>query len=210
YDKHVFGATLFYRFRPLTSALIEYNYGIVDYPHNTESNNTFNSVLAGLTWEPTGIIRGTLKGGFTFKDFDEEDRDAKDTYIIATDLEAHYTDFTAVGITVFRNLVESDFAGTDFYTSTGGELWISHQFTAKISGRGSGGYTKNSYNEVITFAGRRDRRKEDLWHANASLGYQIQDWLSVGLEYMFTTRSSTFEVFDYDRHVGLFYIKAGI
>ncbi|MBW2150002.1 MAG: hypothetical protein JRI22_23710, partial [Deltaproteobacteria bacterium] len=37
YDKHVFGATLFYRFRPLTSALIEYNYGIVDYPHNTES-----------------------------------------------------------------------------------------------------------------------------------------------------------------------------
>ncbi len=210
FDKHVFGGILFYRFRPLTSALIEYNYGVVDYPEHEESNNTFNSVLAGLTWEPTGIIRGTLKGGYTWKNFEEEEREDKNTFILSTELEAHYTEFTAVGLSAFRHIIESDFYGTDYYTSTGGGAWIEHKFTSKISGRAGGGYSRNSYNNFSVIDTKRARRKDYLWNAHASMGYQIQDWLGVGLEYRFGTRDSEFDVFDYDRHVGLFYIKASI
>lgn len=213
YDKHVFGATLFYRFRPLTSALIEYNYGIVDYTENDEANNTFNSVLIGLAWEPTGILRGAVKGGYTWKSFDEEsreDKNTKNTWILTGQLEAHYTEFTTVGLSAFRHIIESDFFGTDYYTSTGAAAWIEHRFTAKISGKTGGGYTTNSYNNLSVIDTKRARRKDNIGNAHASLNYQIQDWLGVGVEYRFSTRSSEFDVFDYDRHVGLFYIKAGL
>ena len=72
YSQQNAAVTLFYRFWPKTSALVEYIFTYREYPNFSVDNNYAHSPLVGLTWDPTAKITGTIKFGYTFKQYDTD------------------------------------------------------------------------------------------------------------------------------------------
>ena len=114
YGQQNAAVTLFYRFWPKTSALIEYIFTYREYPSFSVDNNYAHSPLIGLTWDPTAKITGTVKFGYTFKQYDTdlpERNNSPENWIMSANLLYRYSRFTNLTITAQRAFQEDvDFA----------------------------------------------------------------------------------------------------
>ena len=69
YSDHNASLSLFYKFWPKTSALVQYIFTYRDHPYQHISDNIIHTPLVGLTWDPTAKLSGTVKFGYTFQNY---------------------------------------------------------------------------------------------------------------------------------------------
>ncbi|MCL4504064.1 MAG: outer membrane beta-barrel protein, partial [Deltaproteobacteria bacterium] len=69
YQYNTFGTTLFYKFWPKTSALVQYVAVTRTHPFDSTRDNVVHTPLVGLTWEPTAKLSGTVKFGYTIANY---------------------------------------------------------------------------------------------------------------------------------------------
>jgi hypothetical protein len=69
YNAQAVGTTLYYRFLPKTSALVQYVFTYRGFPNTPFDNTTNHSPMVGLTWAPTAKLSGTMKYGYTFDQY---------------------------------------------------------------------------------------------------------------------------------------------
>lgn len=204
YTKNELGFNLFYRFLPLTSALVEYGYADIDNEdmefRSTDSNT--QRLWLGLTWEATSKITGIIKGGYVYRRY-EADIEDFEGFGMKGDLVYEATSYTIFGLKAFRKPVDTSvtqeeaFYGT-YYLSSGGTLSVDHKFTHKISADAHVSYTNDHYKQIGIYDKKRD---DDRMRFGVGGNYQVRDWLGFKVNYSYVDNDSNFNNEDYRTNV---------
>ncbi len=207
-------STIFVKFMPKTSFLLEYRYSHrdnEDLDDPTTSDNVTHVAHAGLSWDPDAKIRGAIKGGYARKVWDAGAVDDEKTLSIDTDVVWDMTKKITLGLKSFRKIVETlesleRAGGSGFgmtYVATGANLSATHRPGSKTKVKLEFSYSHDEYNGM---SGTKDRKDERLGGA-LSINYRIQEWLSLGLRYNYTDSDSNIDGQDYSENRGMLYIN---
>jgi len=204
YMQNEVGFNLFYRFLPLTSALVEYVYA---HKNNLDkglqsTDSDTNWVWLGLTWETASKITGTIKGGYTYRNY-EAGIDDFDGFGMKADLRYKLTSYTTIGLNGFRKPVDTAVTEEEgvygpYYISSGGTLSVDHKLTHKISANAHVSYRNDNYEEEGIYDKKRD---DDCYGIGVGVNYQVQDWLGCEVSYNYVDNDSNFEQEDYRNNI---------
>ncbi len=203
------GGSIYFKFLPKTSAVAEYDYTTVqfkiDNPGLGSLDSTAHRGLLGLTWEVTSRSTGTIKGGYTRKDFDEVDTEFKGGVVsigLAHELGAR----TLLRLDSERAVRESNILTQPYYVSLNSRLELEHQIRGRWLAHLRGGYSRDQYPGDIMVGTETKERLDNTWVAGVGLDYRIPDLFNAGLRYDHTQRTSAFDVFDYSDNLYAFTI----
>ncbi len=194
---------LYYRFLPRTSAFIQYEYVLVDYKVASDSNSREQHFFGGITWDITAKSKGTVKAGYEQKRFNDPALGAFRGLILQASIDHKFNTKRSIMIKAERQTNESNIAGSSYFTTTGFEVEYFDRFTAKLTGFVNTAYGRDIFNGDITIGTETKQRKEDTWRAGLGMDYQLQKWLRAEFEYKYTTRHSSFDVFNYNSNTFL-------
>lgn len=197
---------LFYKFWPKTSLLGQCIIESRNYPSQSIDNSMSYTPVIGLAWEPTAKISGTIKVGYTFREYAKHmsGRDnSPDSWMISWETLyrcSRYDNFYLMAQRALRDDV--DFGNLP-YASTG--VFFSwhhdwHYFKAasyvKVS-YGNDAYLQSTFDPN---SGGFKRRNDDLISAGFGLSRPLRRWLRLRLDYLYVNRSSNFAGFTYHEH----------
>ena len=211
---HIYGGTLYYKFMPKTSVLVQYrrterNYtgqedGAVyagdTYSSETSENYELNDYLIGLHWDPGAKISGDLKFGWVDREYDN-DRDPagnkyedKNTWVAETRLLYRASEKTRLRAKVMRSIKESTARTySNYYTDTAVGLGVSHVPFERFFLHLDFDYGKNEYD---AYPGLKERT-DDTYTAQIGVEYKIQEWLKASVDYEYKDRDSNYDQNEY-------------
>jgi len=191
-----FGATIYYRFLPKTSALVELSTTMTDYfdspSEATDKDSKKIALNTGLKWEPTAKISGTLKAGWADKTFDNAvDRSGyqyEDKAIgsVSGNIVYRLSETTRLGTTINHSIEETEYGGNavyskgSYYTNTGFSLALGLRVIDRIDVDIRAGYQNHEYNRLNPVL---EARKDDLSNVGLGITYNIRRWLYTRLSY---------------------------
>ena len=171
-------------------------------------NRLFNSneywAKAGLTWDITAKSKGTIKGGYEWKIFDNPESKSFRSPIFEVDIDHNFTAKTAIKLSGLRQAFETDEIGASYYTDTTGSIRLSYKPVTKIEIAPRSSYSYEKYSQPITIDGISATRIDDEWNAGIDLTYTMNKWISVGLGYTHSNRASNFGgIYDYTDNLAM-------
>jgi len=189
-------AYLYYRILPKTSAFVEYDYKQVDFDQSTSTlNNKVNSGLLGVTWEITEKSKGTVKGGYTWKNFESQAHKDFKTWVASIDLNHEFSDYTSLRLVGQRVVNETTLLDARYFATTGMYGEFTHKFTYKIAGVLKGSYGEDKFSDAVD--PETKVRKDIVTAGGAGLKYQMRDWLEFAIDYNHRERNSNIDRIDY-------------
>jgi polysaccharide biosynthesis protein VpsM len=209
YTNSLVGASLYYRFLPRTSGLVEYDYVVKNFSGGDVADHKDHLIYAGVAFNPKGKLRGSLRAGYGWKKFDRNlaGRDnGPRTWIMATRIVGDFNPRTNLTFDAARGFADdTDFDNVSYVnTSTG--LSLQHYFTSKIGSEAAISYRRSDYLDftVEPVTGLLSKRNDKVWTFGASGFYNFQKWLQARIEYQYITRNSNFPTFSFDEHRAIF------
>ncbi|MGA1826291.1 MAG: outer membrane beta-barrel protein [bacterium] len=218
-------AALYYRFLPKTSLFAGFGHTIIDYIDSIsdafDKDSKTISLDAGLKWEATCKITGTLKCGYTKKTFDNpldasgNPYNNKEIGSSATNLGYNLSETTTLNFGINRSLGETEYGGSAsdnisksaYYTNTGYMLGISLKFINRINLALGSDYQNHKYNKRET---NKKRRRDEAMNYNIGLTYQIRKWLCTSLKYTYKSLDSNDNGKDQINNKALFSIAVSL
>jgi hypothetical protein len=192
-----FSFYVFYRLKPKTSVFVEYDFADIEYVTNTDSDSTEDRYFAGFDWNVTAKTKGRVKLGYMQKNFKSSNVNNQDDFSLEIQAEHNFTPKRALKLIAFRRFNESSFIDSPSSLSTGGSISWLQRFTDKWSATLEFSYSRDEYNGPITIFGVTDERHDDIFSVAPALRYKPRDWLIVDLAYIYASRDSNFDIFDY-------------
>lgn len=207
--------TLYYKFMPKTSVLVEGIYKNVDHLRSglaaarmLDSNEYW--AMAGLTWEVTAKSTGTVKAGYEWKIFkDPGSKDFKSPIFIVS-VQHDFSPKTSVTLSGRRQAIETDDPLVAYYTTVQADLGLAYRPTGKITAAATGSWARDSYADETTVAGDNGRRVDRAWSAGVDISYRMNKWLAFSAGYRHTKRSSTLPIYDYTDNVATVGVKISL
>jgi len=214
YTQHTAGVTLFYRFLPKTAALVEYIFTYREYPSFHVDNSSSHSPLVGLTWDPTAKLSGTVKFGYTFKQYDTHvtgRNNSPENWIMSAQLLYRYSRYTNLSLTAQQSFQEdADFANSP-YRNTGVWVTLSHDWHKfRVYSYATFFFLNNDYLNASLDGGTVQffRRHDNLIGVFTGLSRPLTRWLRARIDYNYSNRSSNFSGYSYNDHRVLFGVSA--
>lgn len=185
---------------PKTRAYAVYRRGAIrftDESFSPSKDSKAHGVAAGLETAPAGKLTGKVEGGVEYRRFDDPaspgGRHARNA-VVAAELGYRPQERTRLLLSASRAVEETAFADNRFYVATGGSLSLRHRLPRKLTVTLLGALQRNSY----TLGARSDH----VYQGRASLDYDLREWLSAGLSYLYRSRFSSLSgQFSYRSHV---------
>jgi hypothetical protein len=206
YQYNTFGGTIFYKFLPTTSVLLQYSAVIRNYPFNSPQNSVVHTPMAGLTWDPTAKLSGTVKFGYTITNFNQPlPGTLSSTGGFAMSIQTLYriSRYTQLSLVAQRSLqADVDYADQANY-NTGLFLTLSHYWHYFDITSYAGFSYYNNYYLVSTFdpaTGQLLKRNDNFYSFGAGLSRPVTRWLRVHLDYLYIDRGSNFTNCAYNEH----------
>ncbi len=202
-----FAAYIFYRFKPKTSAFIEYEYAVIDYDSYSNSDSTEKRYYAGIDWEVSAKSKGRVKAGFLEKEFDLDSNRGEQGFSMEAQLQHAITPKSTFIINANRKYHETKLLDSYFIETTG----ISAAFLLRFSRKWSGAINASYRRETYTGSdqnGTIDERVDDIYGIGPAFKFDAKKWLVFegGLHY--TARDSNYDIYDYEN--GLIYLRMRI
>lgn len=214
------GGTIYYKFLPKTSALLEYTYTATSFDEenpgpigntgvtNIKMNNKDQRGYLGLKWDITARSQGTVKVGYSRKDYQESGLDNFQGGVVSIGLGHELTQRTLLKFDAIRDVQESNVVNQSYYLTTGGRLVLNHNIHPKVSFKMNAGFSRDQYPDDMTIGTETRKRVDDTWDLGGGFEYRIQQWLKLGLGYDHSQRRSTFSDFGYVDNLFTFSIGA--
>jgi hypothetical protein len=215
YYCNTFGGTIFYKFWPKTSALVQYIAAIRTHPFDSTQDNVVHTPLAGLTWDPTAKLSGTIKVGYTIADYYGRNRGSRgfNPDGLALSIQALYklTRFTQMTLIAQRSLqedVDSENAG---YYNSGLLFTVTHRWDYfKVTSYMSFSYYNSHYISSSIDPGTLEFKKRDdnIIYVGAGLSRPLTPYLQLRLDYLYYNRGSNFQGYPTNEHKVLLAVQA--
>ncbi len=194
-----FGTSIFYKFWPKTSLFVEYNYADIDYDAGISNDSIENRYYGGITWDMTAKTRGTVKLGYTDKDFDLATTSDQEDFSIEIQTQHNINPKRALQINGFRKYHESDLSNASSFLATGIDIGLMQRFNAKWSGTLSFLYQRDEYNGFNGFD-----RDDDFFVISPAIRFEAKEWLIFDLGYSYSNNNSNISSYDYEVNEAFF------
>jgi hypothetical protein len=214
----LFSGYVYYRFQPKTSAFVELDRKKADFSEADSQplDNTMDSVLLGITWEITKRSQGTVRIGRTWKDYGDASVADYDAWTGSMDIKHRFDESNAVKVTGLRQINETNYQPVPgqlpvrFFVTTGAAVEVVHQFGYRLSGVLTGSYGSDTYSDPVFDYGDSTYkdRKDDTALLGLGLKYVVREWLEAGVDYLYRTRDSNIDAYDYSEHRYSFTVSA--
>lgn len=200
--EEIAGFNVGYKVQPKTKVYASYHRGVIHYTVNRQlpeqdKNNKSHSVGLGVSGQLAPKVTGQVEGGMIYRKYDEAPIGGATTetrnVTVATNLLYKPSQNTDVVFAASRRLEESIDASSRFYISHNVSLDVKHKFPYKFSAGANVAWGLDKYPDAQTVAGgATGSRRDDIYQGGAWIEYDIQQWLSTGLSYVYRERNSTF------------------
>ncbi len=203
YNTQSIGTTLYYRFLPKTSALVQYVFTYREFPNTPFDNTTNHSPLAGITWAPTAKLSGTMKFGYTFDQYQTSlpGRDSTASgFTMGINLLYQYSRATNITLTAQRAFNQDvDFHNAGYY-NTSVFVALNHQWNYfRLGSYASFFYINSNYlNPTLDAQGQFLKRLDNTVGAGFGLSRPVTRWLRARVDYAYSNRSSNFFGYSYN------------
>ncbi|MFZ3073234.1 MAG: outer membrane beta-barrel protein [Thermodesulfobacteriota bacterium] len=211
-DEHLVSAYFYYKFLPKTSVFIEYDNKMADFELAASPlDNTVNSGYLGLKWEISESSTGIVKGGYSWKNFDEDVIEDYNTWTASANLTHEFTSSTSVMLNAARTVNETNLnfpVLMRYFVTTGGYAELKQAILKKFYAKINGSFGQDVYSdEQIVTSGELERRKDNTTSGGAGIGYDIQDWLKLAVDYTYKVRNSNLDSVEYITNATVFTVK---
>jgi putative beta-barrel porin BBP2 len=193
------GFNVGYMVQPKTKAYISYTRTIIHYTVNPvsgpDNDNKSHTVAVGVIGQLTPKISGQVEVGDSYRVYDAANPGQPLIYqtpVVTTSLKWAADKYTDVTLTISRIFEESLDANNAFYYSNNAQLDVSHKFPYKFSAGIDLAAGLDQYVNAQTFLTTTGTRRDDLYQGGVWVEYDIQQWLSTGVAYVYRERDSTF------------------
>jgi hypothetical protein len=183
YDKDLFMAKehedisyagyIYFKFMPKTSIFLEYAVTKLDYDEQFALDSKETDYMVGLQWDITGDTTGSIKAGYSTREFDAAARNKESGVKLIGDMDFKVSDKTNVGLDVSRVRKEAGIPSVDFLITQGIRASIKSKPLAKWSWNGSVSYEQTEY------VGQGIDRNDNLISGRLSVNFQLQKWLGL-------------------------------
>jgi len=207
YHNHEYGLGLETKIMTRTWGFVRYHYGQRYY--NTfyggltpeyNSDFTWHRVNAGLAWDATAKLSGELNVGYMWKRYKNEFTDAlqtasrenRDTWIAATSITYKPLETTEITLTIDRAIRDTNAGTNEYFDDTGVGLRLKQTILTKFVLTIGGNYSRNDYNLPVA-----DKRVDNNYIGFAGFDYNIQDWITVGVNYKHMKKDSNIVINEY-------------
>jgi hypothetical protein len=218
--KNIFGAAIYYKFLPKTSAFMEYRYGLTDFfdsPNgSTDKDARTYAVMAGIKLDPTAKLSGTIKTGWKSKEYENVTDDNGNLYSDKNLWSAEglitykATERTKFDIALNRSLEDTEYGGNFTYSratnylNTGGMIGVEHKLTPKLTLIGGMIGVEHKLTPKLTLifnAGFQSHeynriqptqleREDEVVDMGVGLVHKMRDWLTAGIKYTYYENDS--------------------
>ena len=200
------GFNVGYMIQPQTKAYVSYHRSVIHFtvhpqPGQTDNDSKSHSVAGGVSGQLTDKIKGNVEAGMTYREYDAAALPGASRVvrspIVSTELTYQYDKFTKAILTLSRFLEVSIDPSNPFYYSNNASLDVNHKFPRKFSAGVNLSVGKDQYLNAQTVTNAdggitTGKRRDDLYQGGAWIEYDIQQWLSTGVAYVYRARNSTF------------------
>jgi hypothetical protein len=196
-DEYTVGASVFWKFLPKTDLSLTYSYGWTTFTDASDRDYTSNSLRLALRGEITAKLSSTFGVGYTHQNADHRGQVAFSSWTTGGGWTYRATERTTISLATLRTSQASTDGRNPYYVTTSAFLSAQHQLLPKLWVGGRLGVGLNNYPTKDTINGKTDWREDTFSAAGLQVGYDIQPWLHVGLDYLRTGRDSNFSSFNF-------------
>ena len=192
--------TFFWRVGGRTDAILEAIVTDIDYTLATSlQDNTVTTYNAGVQWEATGKTTGSVRLGYTEKDFDSNLVPDYDTFSWDIEVDWNPKTYSTVKLVTSRTIEDSTGVGSSIDKATYGAAW-KHNWRDRFSTTLQGGYEDLDYNS--------SPRQDDYYLMGLRGDYEMRRWLNIGLSWQYRDNDSNLDANDYEQNLFLLELTA--
>ena len=200
-------ATFYLRVLPGTSLMLDARVTDIDWqndrPLEPGLDNTEYRFFVGITWDTSGAITGTLKGGIMEKDFVEPTRGdysdpSWDAHIRWSPRSYSHFDFRSA-----RLPSETNGFGSFIDNRVNSISW-EHEWNSRIQSSLSVSDWRMDYRDSTI------ERQQDLTQYSLTLSYEMRRWLTLEAGVEVNSRESNIDIFGFDGNVYRISVLAGL
>lgn len=212
YDQAAY-ATVSYRFRPKTYAILENDIGYITYYETSQfPDSWYVDSLAGIRGEWTNKLTVNLRAGFRCQEYQHSDVVSDKPYIgpiVRGGFQYAPTKDDKVVVTLERTDYESTYAVNNHYTANVAGVDYRHKYTEKVSCGLFGVYQLHMYPCETTENGTTAKRYDNFLEGGVSARYDMNRWMSTEVKYQYRQKMSIFDVYDYKDNLFTVRLTAG-
>ena len=207
-----YGGTFLWRLMPKTYASFNLSQTIYDYALPTSTLGSTNTyAYLGLRWEATAATSGRFEVGNLKKKFDSAGLNAGRTDASTNSWKGGINwkplRYSTVDFNLGRTVNESTGLGNYTINENNQVVWM-HAWSTRISSTLTGSYMTDHFASAPVAAIGGADRKDTTKNAGLKLNYSLQRWLKFGAEYLYSTRDSNDNNFDYKRNQVTLFLSA--
>ena len=202
-----------YKILPKILALIEGDVGLINYDNNvSEADQSYYQLWTGLRGDLTSKLTTITKVGYHNRQMDDvpglSQQEDYSGLVAHAELAWQPERDTGVRFIYDRAVKNSTFATDNWYRQDKVSLSLRQRFWNKWIATPLISWQSNVYPDLDTVGTDSKHRRDNFWQAEASLRYEMQEWLSSGFTYAFRNRDSSFSTLDYDNNRFTFDVTA--
>jgi len=200
------------KIRPRTSFLYDFQTGAIDYDEDdTNRDSTVVSTTAGFEFDPSGPLRGYVRGGIKHVEPDDPRLEGYSGPVGRAQLYWKALDRALVKLQYKRDTVASILGENLFYLSESKSLGYEHFFTRRISVELAHGIADNSYamelSDLSSCTGTgsgivcdEKLREDRITTDTLTIRYAMRPGVKIGLAFRHWDRESNFDLEDVTRN----------
>ncbi len=205
-----YGGTFLWRVQPKTFATFNLKQSAYDYKDSTstlDSKDTFT--LVGVRWDATALTSGRFSIGNQKKKFDNAAAGRQDFSGTAWEGGINWKPLTysSVDFNTQRRTTDSTGLG-NFTINQSYHVFWTHAWNSQVSSNLIGSYSNDKFNVAPVAAVGGADREDTTKSMGLRLNYSMRRWLKIGGDYLYSTRDSNDNNFDYKRNQLMFFISA--
>jgi len=199
YNQDTYSSTLFYQLFPKTKALLEYDYGVIDYKRDPTRVGTFDQVRLGLRGDLTGKTIGIVKFGYQDRKYNIEGRAGYNGLVAEGGIITEFSENTRMNIKLLRTAAESIYLNNNYYLNNMASIELKQRFLSKFNLIPSLRFSRNLYPEFTSVLDLK--RHDSIGVGGLACEYDIKNWWQAKLAYQYSKDNSNVDNYDYTDHL---------
>ena len=200
------------KIRPRTWALLDFQKGGIDFDEDgTNRDSSVTGATTGLEFDPSGPLRGFIRGGIKHVEPDDSRLEGYSGPIGRAQLHWRALDRALVKLQYKRDTVSSILGENLYYLTDSKGLGYEHYFTRRISAEVARSIADNSYptelSDLSSCSGTgsgivcdEKLREDRITTDTITVRYLMRPGLKIGLAYRHWDRNSNFDLEDVTRN----------
>lgn len=133
------------------------------------------------------------------KKFDTAPENDFDLWAFFIDVDHKFTDRTSIVLSAKRDVNETNWFGTSYFTTTGVSGEFRHEFGYRLSGLARFSYGKDVFSNAVP--PETVVREDTTLREGIGVRYTVSTWLNIGADYDLQRRDSNIDANDYRNHL---------